>query len=280
MGGCGGCGGKEGGVGMRRGRWRCVRGVRGVFGVDVGGWVGGCGGGVRVCGVSSLVCVCVFVCICVFCVWRTPFAPNICSIAGDEQSKRIKMLCMYGSSIFSPCSCASLTLLLLTRLAVRIQQGTLLKRQVGTRAFMSPEMHLLPNKSPGYDQKADIWALGVCLVFLFANEHPFLDGSGILLRQKLISGEVPLWDVSGFGGLFKRVAKAAGVCRQRPSRPAQALMRVLLDPRREKRPWASDALKCEWFTTPLSELDVSDEVPLLNWADFEAGPRQKNQASE
>lgn len=156
-------------------------------------------------------------------------------------------------------------------LAVRIQLGTLLKRQVGTRAFMSPEMHLLPNKSPGYDQKADIWALGVCLVFLFANEHPFLDGSGILLRQKLISGEVPLWDVSGFGGLFKRVAKAAGVCRQRPSRPAQALMRVLLDPRREKRPWASDALKCEWFTTPLSELDVSDEVPLLNWADFEAG---------
>eukprot|EP00971_Amphidinium_carterae_P049904 983623-Amphidinium_carterae.1 len=34
--------------------------------------------------------------------------------------------------------------------------------------------------------QVDLWAVGVCMVFLLANEYPFIDNGGRLLRDKLI----------------------------------------------------------------------------------------------
>merc|ERR1712070_477053 len=46
----------------------------------------------------------------------------------------------------------------------KIQQGKIVRHKVGTPAFMAPEMHLLPGRSPGYDHKVDVWAAGVVMV--------------------------------------------------------------------------------------------------------------------
>ena len=43
-------------------------------------------------------------------------------------------------------------------IAVRTKPGNLLTQQMGTPAFMAPELHLLPRKSRGYDNKVDMWA--------------------------------------------------------------------------------------------------------------------------
>ena len=51
-------------------------------------------------------------------------------------------------------------------IAARFQPGKLMKEQVGTPAFMAPEIHMLPKKSPGYDEKVDLWAVGVVMVRL------------------------------------------------------------------------------------------------------------------
>lgn len=149
--------------------------------------------------------------------------------------------------------------------------GVLTKEKVGTPAFMSPEMHLLPEKSSGYDNKVDMWALGVCMVFLLANEYPFVDGAGQLIHHRIIRGEVPLWDVSGFAGLFKRAGQAAGVYRKRPSKAAQALTRQLLNPRRQPRLNATEALGHDWFSKPLAQYEEMDDTPLLDMGEFEVG---------
>mmetsp|Transcript_59223 Transcript_59223/g.132834 ORF Transcript_59223/g.132834 Transcript_59223/m.132834 type:complete len:771 (+) Transcript_59223:64-2376(+) len=169
-------------------------------------------------------------------------------------------------------------------IATRLQAGKLLKDQMGTPAFMAPELHLLPKKSKGYDHKVDLWAVGVCMVFLLANEYPFIDNGGRLLRDKLIAGDMPVWDASGFASLFQRFQEATGLARRRPSRAGQELTRQLLQPRREKRPSAAEALRHVWFQrNPLAEEPVAaspsramlaaplDDRPLLDWNEFEQG---------
>jgi len=37
--------------------------------------------------------------------------------------------------------------------AIKTTPGKLVRNKVGTPAFMAPEMHLLPGRSPGYDNK-------------------------------------------------------------------------------------------------------------------------------
>merc|ERR1740138_1464236 len=100
--------------------------------------------------------------------------------------------------------------------ALRLERGKLLKDQVGTPAFMAPEIHLLPNKSGGYDHKVDVWAVGVCMIFLLANEYPFIDGQGRLLRNNIIQGDVPLWEANAFQNLFQGAQEVLGLVRTRP----------------------------------------------------------------
>jgi len=160
-------------------------------------------------------------------------------------------------------------------IAVRMKSGTLCKEQVGTPAFMAPELHLLPRKSPGYDFKVDVWAVGVVMVFLLANEYPFVDGAGRLLREQLIRGELPLWDNNAFASLFSGFQAAVGMSNRRPSKRARDLIRKLVEPRRERRLSAGAALSHQWFTAPIPDVEESDteenSTPLLKWDDFQAG---------
>lgn len=155
--------------------------------------------------------------------------------------------------------------------AMRLPQDKLITKPVGTPCFMAPEIHLLPDKSSGYDHKVDVWAVGVCMIFLLANEYPFIDGQGRLLREKIIAGRAALWEANSFANLFQGFL---GISKKRPSNLAINLTRTLLSPCPSERPSSFAALKHEWFTRPiLSDADDNsvDNLPLLDMKDFEKG---------
>jgi len=162
-------------------------------------------------------------------------------------------------------------------IAARMQPNRLLTDKVGTPAFMAPEMHLLPDRSRGYDLKVDMWAAGAVMVFLLAHEYPFVDNSGRLMRDQLLRGDLPIWDTHSFSALFQAVQEVAGLKKKRPSKLAQDLVRRLLDPKRQHRLSASAALQHSWLRTPVPRTDVEaplqqgDEMPLLMWDDFQEG---------
>jgi len=157
-------------------------------------------------------------------------------------------------------------------IATRLDDGgKLLTHKVGTPAFMAPEMHLLPSRSKGYDAKVDIWAMGVVMVFLLSLEYPFTDANGRLLREQLLKGDLPLWSMDGFSGLFVLVQEAAGIRPKRPSRWAQGLIRQLLNPKRQERLSAKRALENKWFKPGTNYEDRGDDLPLLKWSEFEEG---------
>jgi serine/threonine protein kinase len=114
----------------------------------------------------------------------------------------------------------------------------LLTQKCGTPAFMSPEVHLLPGFSRGYSLPCDIWAIGVVLSMLMhGGQHPFMDSSGHLDQNCLLSGSV----VSE--GLFN------GLMRQSPnfSDEARQLCKKMLSTNPEARESAEDALRSSWF---------------------------------
>lgn len=159
--------------------------------------------------------------------------------------------------------------------ASRMTPGVLLQARVGTPAFMAPEIHLLPDRSAGYDTKVDTWAAGAVMVFLLAHEYPFVDAYGELIYHQLLKGELPLWDAS-FASLFDVVKEAAGMPRKLPSQVAQDLVRRLLNPKRQQRLTACAALRHAWFSEGDTALGVADlrtapEQPLLSWSDFDEG---------
>ena len=162
-------------------------------------------------------------------------------------------------------------------IAVKLPRDQLMKEKVGTPAFMAPEMHLLPGRSAGYDHKVDLWAMGAVMVFLLAHEYPFVDGSGRLMRDQLLKGDLPIWDANVFSGLFQRVQEVAGMKRPKPSPVAQDLVRCLLNPKRQHRMGASTALRHRWFAPPKPEEvrreqeQAGDDAPMLVWSDFEEG---------
>jgi serine/threonine protein kinase len=154
-------------------------------------------------------------------------------------------------------------------LAVRLQRGERRRDRVGTPAFMAPELQLLPHGSRGYDFKADMWAIGVVLVFVLSLEYPFVDGSGRVLRDQILRGDLPLWNMDAFSGLFFRVQEATGMRKKRPSKAGQGLIRLLLSPACSHRPSADNALEHVWFKpTDRSLKERGDDLPLLRWTDF------------
>mmetsp|Transcript_71633 Transcript_71633/g.142173 ORF Transcript_71633/g.142173 Transcript_71633/m.142173 type:complete len:566 (+) Transcript_71633:102-1799(+) len=159
-------------------------------------------------------------------------------------------------------------------LASKLVPGEILTHKLGTPAFMAPELHLLPDTeqdvqaSAGYDFKVDMWAAGVVMVFVLSLEYPFVDGSGNVLRDRILRGGTPLWNMDDFSGLFQRVQEVTGMRRKRPSRAGQDLIRQLLSPRRHVRPSARRALQHAWFLPSTDLNDIGDDLPLLAWTDF------------
>jgi len=143
-------------------------------------------------------------------------------------------------------------------LAVRLRQGKFLNDKVGSPAFMAPEMHLLPKKSSGYDHKVDVWALGIVMVFLLSHEYPFVDASGRLIRQHLLSGELRLWETDVLHSLMRRAQEVVGMRAKRPSKAALDLARRLLMPRSTHRLTTKEALEHSWFKLQGPEADGTD----------------------
>lgn len=156
-------------------------------------------------------------------------------------------------------------------IAVRVTPNQFLKEKVGTPAFMAPEMHLLPDRSSGYNHMVDMWATATVMVFLLAHEYPFVDSSGRLLQNELLRGNLPIWEGDVFSSLFHQIQAAAGIRRGRPSAAARDLVRRMLTPSRSRRLPASAALQHPWFTAPHSVVPETDDAPLLAWSDFEEG---------
>merc|ERR1719461_2357222 len=159
-------------------------------------------------------------------------------------------------------------------LASSLLPGEILHHKVGTPAFMAPELHLLPDTeqdvrgSAGYDFKVDMWAAGVVMVFMLSLEYPFVDGSGNILRDRILRGGTPLWNMDDFSGLFQRVQEVTGMRRKRPSKAGQDLIRQLLSPGQHMRPTAKQALQHAWFMPSTDLNDTGDDLPLLAWNDF------------
>lgn len=158
-------------------------------------------------------------------------------------------------------------------LAVHLH-GHLRRDKVGTPAFMAPEMHYLPAKSTGYDQKVDIWAMGVVMIYLLAHQYSFIDSTGHFMYDQLLHGNMPLWDRRFFSGLFQNPQEATAMRGRRPSSATRYLVRKLLVPKREQRVTAEAALRHEWFKQPAQsadQYDWGDNSPILVWEEFEEG---------
>lgn len=125
-------------------------------------------------------------------------------------------------------------------LALFLQRGRLLSDKCGTPAFMSPEQHLLPRQSRGYNELCDIWAAGITMYMLmFGGKHPFLYGSQ-LDERRMLAGTLDFNVGQGFLGF-------AGFAEARYSETAQKFCRRLVEPEVNKRMTSEEAKQDRWL---------------------------------
>lgn len=110
----------------------------------------------------------------------------------------------------------------------RFEPGVCMKTKAGTPNYVAPEVLL-----GKYDEKADIWSLGVILYVMLSGTHPF---SGKKVEQVL--SQVKQARISMDGSSWKRV-----------SAEAKGLVKVLLQKLVSSRPAAKQSLQHAWFET-------------------------------
>lgn len=129
-------------------------------------------------------------------------------------------------------------------LALFLPRGRLLTEKCGTPAFMSPEIHMLPRQSRGYNNLCDLWAAGVTMYMLmFGGRHPFVDDSKKQLQEKrLLAGALDFSVSQGFlGGI--------GLGEGRFSEPARRLCKRLVEPDVSRRASAEEARSDPWIAS-------------------------------
>jgi len=132
-------------------------------------------------------------------------------------------------------------------LAIYLPKGKLLQEKCGTPAFMSPEQHHLPKRSPGYSFPADMWAVGVSMyMMMFGGKHPFLNDRGGLDDQMLLNGELDFKDTTQRVGFFGGLAGLAGAS-LRYSEEARALCKRMVEPDPQKRIIAAETDNYKWL---------------------------------
>jgi len=148
-------------------------------------------------------------------------------------------------------------------------RGGFITRKVGTPAFMAPEIHLLPERSRGYNTGADVWSAGVVMLFILTAKCPFINEDGFLLKNAIIDGRLPMWENKKQYGLFQ--AFQQGQSSAAPSKQAQDLIRALLKPDPRRRVDAETAISYPWFSDNAmgTLVPVPAGVPLLSVDDFE-----------
>lgn len=142
-------------------------------------------------------------------------------------------------------------------LAIAIPRGKMLMDKMGTPAFMAPELHHLPNRSPGYSFPVDMWAAGVSMyMVIFGGRHPFLD-HGQLNEGWMLSGSMDFTEsrstILGFdipGGSIPRFSDAArGLCTH------------MVDPNPVRRLSAVAALGSSWLSSARPATSVPSTAP-------------------
>jgi len=128
-------------------------------------------------------------------------------------------------------------------LAIFLPRGKLLQEKCGTPAFMSPEQHHLPKRSPGYGFPVDIWATGVSMYMMFfGGKHPFLNDRGHLDDNLLLSGELDFRESIAYNGFF-----GFGQRPLRFSDDARKLCKSMVEPDPNRRVTSEDAMTSPWL---------------------------------
>lgn len=65
-----------------------------------------------------------------------------------------------------------------------------LTRITGTEIYMAPEVLMREDGARPYTEKVDIWSCGIILYKLLVNRHPFDDQDAVVLRQKVLKGDI------------------------------------------------------------------------------------------
>lgn len=119
----------------------------------------------------------------------------------------------------------------------------------GTVYYMSPNIICgLP-----YSSKCDVWAAGVILYILFANEHPFYDD--------VVSVESLRDEECVFTNILQRTLKEKPLGRSRAARAQRALIRQMLNKDASVRPTAAQVLQIcqrnQSVNSPATQFDLS-----------------------
>lgn len=103
-----------------------------------------------------------------------------------------------------------------------IKNTDFLKEKTGTAYYIAPEV--IKNK---YDEKCDIWSLGVIMYILLSGEPPFSDENDDVIFKKILLGKYNIKD-----GIWKNISNSA-----------KNLIKKLLTYDSNKRPSARDLLE-------------------------------------
>jgi serine/threonine protein kinase len=109
----------------------------------------------------------------------------------------------------------------------RFAPGEMSTDKLGTPLYAAPEIYA----GKPYNEKVDLWSLGVVMYMLLSKEAPFPQGSRFELQSAILSGDYSL-DSEGFEDV---------------SEEAKDLIRHLMEVNPEERLSAADALENIWF---------------------------------
>ena len=120
-------------------------------------------------------------------------------------------------------------------------EDNIMKNTVGTLFYMAPEVI-----KGEYNEKCDIWALGVILYIILCGKPPFYSKNEDELKEKIINIEYSFNHEE-----FKNVSKEA----------MNVISKIFVT--EDKRPTASELLQCEWLKSKASN---SKKILDVDWS--------------
>lgn len=124
--------------------------------------------------------------------------------------------------------------------AKKVTGENCLKTLCGTAQYVAPE--ILDLKCDGYDQRADVWSLGIVTYVLLGGYAPFEGGPLEELASAIMLGEFEFHE-----DYWKNISPAA-----------KDLITSMLQVRPERRITAGEALSCKWMEVEEESLTLQD----------------------